>query len=396
MESVTLEQVQSQLPADSALIEFMRYSPYDPKQQSYGEPRYAAYLLKPNGQVLGVDLGAASDLEAPRQLLQRFQASLDGNSPITDSQSVGRKLYRRLMGKLEPHLVGVNHLLIAPDHQLNLLPFSALVDESGQYLVQRFRTISHLNSGRELREVGLKTSSRHPSLLVGNPHEEDEQALKQEVIVALGIPRGGNPLKHHRFPSLPYSAEEVRNIKAQYLPNAVVMLGADAHEAAVKQTESPRILHLATHGFFVDDAIQHNIEHPLLKSGIILAKSQGTKENGILTALEVAGMNLKGTELVVLSACETGKGEVIAGEGVYGLRRAFSLAGAQSQIMALWTVEDASIKRFMVQYYQQLIQSGLGRGEALNKIQQAFIESEDYKHPYYWASLLLTENGTPG
>ena len=171
MESVTLEQVQSQLPVDSALVEFMRYFPFDPKQVSYGEPRYAAYLLKPNGQVLGVDLGAASDLEAPRQLLQRFQVSLDEDSPITDSQSVGRKLYQRLMGKLEPHLAGVNHLMIAPDHQLNLLPFSALVDESGQYLVQRYRTISYLNSGRELREVGLKTPSSQPSLLVGNPHE---------------------------------------------------------------------------------------------------------------------------------------------------------------------------------------------------------------------------------
>ena len=160
VESVTLAQVQSQLPADSALIEFMRYFPYNPKQDSYGEPRYAAYLLKPNGQVLGVDLGAASDLEAPRQLLQRFQASLDGNSPITDSQSVGRKLYQRLMGKLEPHLAGVNHLMIAPDHQLNLLPFSALVDESGQYLVQRFRTISYLNSGRELRG----SESQNPQL----------------------------------------------------------------------------------------------------------------------------------------------------------------------------------------------------------------------------------------
>ena len=106
-------------------------------------------------------------------------------------------------------------------------------------------------------------------------------------------------------------------------------------------------------------------------------------------------MNLNGTELVVLSACETGKGEVIAGEGVYGLRRAFSLAGAQSQIMALWKVEDASIKRFMVQYYQQLIQSGLGRGEALRNMQQDFIESEKYNHPYYWASLLLTGDWRP-
>jgi CHAT domain-containing protein len=111
----------------------------------------------------------------------------------------------------------------------------------------------------------------------------------------------------------------------------------------------------------------------------------------VLTALEVTGLNLRGTELVVLSACETGLGEVVQGEGVYGLRRAFTLAGAQTQLMSLWKVDDEETKNLMIEYYQRL-QNGEGRGEALRQVQLAMLNNSQTEHPYFWASFIPTGN----
>jgi CHAT domain-containing protein len=111
----------------------------------------------------------------------------------------------------------------------------------------------------------------------------------------------------------------------------------------------------------------------------------------VLTALEVSGLNLRGTELVVLSACETGVGAVVQGEGVYGLRRAFTLAGAQTQLMSLWQVADQETKELMIAYYQRL-QEGEGRGEALRQVQLAMLADPETEHPYYWASFIPVGN----
>ena len=153
-------------------------------------------------------------------------------------------------------------------------------------------------------------------------------------------------------------------------------------------------------------------ENPLLRSGLALAgvnqHQSGAGEDGVLTALEAAGLDLWGTKLVVLSACETGLGEVKNGEGVYGLRRALVLAGSESQVMSLWQVSDAATRDLMAAYYQRL-QAGEGRTEALRKVQLVMIksgaqsatlgqargtekgqstQSEDRSHPFYWASFI--------
>src|SRR5207247_432721 len=131
-----------------------------------------------------------------------------------------------------------------------------------------------------------------------------------------------------------------------------------------------------------------NIENPLLRSGLALAganrhKAQG--DDGILTALEASGLNLWGTKLVTLSACDTGIGEVRNGEGVFGLRRAFVLAGAETLVMSLWPVSDYVTRELMTSYYKGLKQ-GLGRGEALRQVQLSMLKRKDRQHPFYWAS----------
>jgi CHAT domain-containing protein len=150
-------------------------------------------------------------------------------------------------------------------------------------------------------------------------------------------------------------------------------------------------LHLATHGFFLENsADKTKIENPLLRSGLAFAGANarsGDKDDGILTAMEASGLNLWGTKLVVLSACDTGLGEIHNGEGVYGLRRSFVLAGAESVVMSMWPVSDYVTRELMTNYYKNL-KNGMGRGEALRQVQLEMIKRPNRRHPFYWASFI--------
>jgi CHAT domain-containing protein len=186
----------------------------------------------------------------------------------------------------------------------------------------------------------------------------------------------------------------------------------EATEAHLKQLHSPIILHVASHGFFLSDqeltselkkrGVQDQDlrvgENPLLRSGIALAganeRHSGANEDGILTALEVAQLDLHGTELVVLSACDSGIGDVQNGEGVYGLRRALVLAGAQTQVTSLWKVSDEATRTLMVDFYQRLLK-GEGRSAALRHAQLAMLANPELAHPYYWASFVPIGNWAP-
>ena len=196
---------------------------------------------------------------------------------------------------------------------------------------------------------------------------------------------------------------EARSIKALF-PDATVLSGKQVTEAAIKRIEGPSILHIATHGFFLEDpeAVASDAsgsakektgmvpENPLLRSGLALSGANVRKsgaENGILTALQASSLNLWGTKLVTLSACDTGIGEVKDGEGVYGLRRAFFLAGTQSLVMSLWPVSDPVTREMMVDYYTGL-KRGLGRGEALRQAELAMLKRKGRQHPFYWASFI--------
>jgi len=207
------------------------------------------------------------------------------------------------------------------------------------------------------------------------------------------------------FPPLPGTAEEASEIE-RLARNAIVLTGAQATEAALKQVSRPRVLHIATHGFFLNGAAAGvgekerdlqkvpadgaRIENPSLRSGLALAGANLRKsgdDDGILTALEAAGLDLWGTKLVVLSACNTGVGDVRSGDGVYGLRRALVLAGSETQVMSLWRVSDRGTKELMVEYYKRLLR-GEGRGEALRQVQLQMLKSKNRNHPYYWASFI--------
>jgi CHAT domain-containing protein len=138
-------------------------------------------------------------------------------------------------------------------------------------------------------------------------------------------------------------------------------------------------------------------ENPLLRSGLALSganRRESRDEDGVVTALEIAGLDLLGTQLVVLSACDTGLGGIRTGKGVYGLRRALVIAGAESQIVSLWKVEDGATKDLMIAFYEFLAQ-GEGRGEALRRAQLGMLGSGDRGHPFFWASFIQVGDWTP-
>jgi CHAT domain-containing protein len=195
--------------------------------------------------------------------------------------------------------------------------------------------------------------------------------------------------------------------------------GAAATETVIKQANQPEILHVATHGYFLEpdqtsQAVAEALTNrslslglqeetispefirqssPLLRSMLFFSGANRpqspteTTDDGILTALEVASLNLWGTKLVVLSACDTGVGEVKRGDGIFGLRRALVLAGSESQMISLWPVSDAGTRELMFKYYRRL-KAGEGRSEALRNAQLNLIKNPKRNHPYFWASFI--------
>nr|WP_281438647.1 CHAT domain-containing protein [Synechococcus sp. C9] len=278
-----------------------------------------------------------------------------------------------------------------------MVAFAGLVDEKNQYLIENY-LITYLTSGRDLLRLQTTPPKANPPLIVANPTFDKPGSNPVQIASADRSNPRSIDLATLKFGSLPATAIEGETI-AKLLPNSRLFTQTQATEAVVKSSNNPRILHLATHGFFLQSAPttqaqdgSRNLpsENPLVRSGLAFSGfnvRQGGGDDGVLTALEITGMDLRGTQLVVLSACETGLGDVQSGEGVYGLRRAFTLAGAQSQVMSLWRVDDNATKDLMVNYYQRL-SKGEGRGEALRQAQLTMLRSPNYAHPKYWSGMI--------
>jgi CHAT domain-containing protein len=412
---VTLAAVQSALPADGALIEFAVYAPQAPRTEQDEPPRYIAYMLEAHGQPKWADLGEAAVID--RAVGAWRKALRDPNR--MDVKRLARAMDEIVMRPLRPLLGNTRRLLIAPDGSLNLIPFAALVDERNQYLIESY-TISYLTSGRDLLRLQTSQPSESAPMVVANPaFGRAAPAVARAGQNTAGFRSGGpgrrqNDPDQIYFQPLPSTRREALAIKAT-LRKASMLLRDQATESALKRARAPRILHIATHGFFLDDQEAPpaetrgffdddplrasglrfskwaaKVENPLLRSGLALAganQGRGGDDDGLLTAMEVAGLDLWGTKLVTLSACDTGVGEVKNGEGVQGLRRALVLAGSESQVMSLWPVLDSTTWDLMVPYYKALRQ-GKGRSDGLRQAQLRMLRSEDCQHPFYWAAFI--------
>jgi CHAT domain-containing protein/Tfp pilus assembly protein PilF len=420
---VTIKDVQAALPAGSALVEFAVYSPLDPKTEKRNHQRYLVYLLTTQGPPKWVDLGEAAVIDRAVDAWRKGLRDPNRTDVTRLARALDQKVMRPVRSLLSKMPGDARRLLIAPDGSLNLIPFAALVDERSRYLVERY-TISYLTSGRDLLRLQTSEPSKSVPLIMANPlfgiGETAGTRVNQSPAnsPAGDLPGnkapGRNDPREVFFEQLPGTRREALAIKA-LLPEASLLLRENATEAALKEVHAPSILHIATHGFFLDDQEAPppdarglltnntlrisdprlmkwaaNIDNPLLRSGLALAgvnQHSGGDDDGLLTALETASLNLWGTKLVVLSACDTGVGKVKNGEGVYGLRRALVLAGSETQVISLWPVLDRETRGMMAGYYRRLMK-GEGRGEALRQIQLEMLKGGKLRHPYYWASFI--------
>ena len=403
--------VQAHLTDKSALVEIFLFHPFNPrasKRNGWGEPRYAAYVLPASGLPWVVSLGDAKHIDDAAKAL--------GLELATRGQKVrdrARELHSLTLAKLEARLVGVNSLVISPDGALQLIPFGALVREDESYLLERFG-LSYVTSGRDLLRLATRAEPRSDSLLLGGVAFEGSFG----EAVTRGPAKRSAELADLNYSPLPGTKREVEQIgNLLKLPAHRILTGEKATEAAIKNARGPQVLHLATHGFFLPD---EGLPDPLLRSGLALSgfnrrhESKGA-DDGVLTALELSGLDLWGTEITVLSACETGLGEIRNGQGVFGLRRALVLAGARTQITTLWKIADTPTQEIMVSWYSQ-IKNGIGRANAMRQVQLAalsaaplpdtntrlrgvFVPNTERElpngrlagtaHPYYWAGFLV-------
>lgn len=398
---ITLTTVQQAIPTNAVLLEFIQYVPYNPQTNRWQAPRYALYALKASGAPQWRDLGTVAEIDGLINTA-RQQVSDPRLTPNSIKPSL-KAVYERVIGPLEPFLAGSTHLLVAPDGQLNTIPFEALMDRQDRYLIESY-TITLLTSGRDLIRLQQRGRSPNPPLIVGNP--TFNQGNRSSVPSGQrGTATRDLDLRNLTFNDLPGTATEVKTLGTLF-PQAQVLTGSNATETAIKQANRPHILHLATHGFFLESPplspqdLQNNRglnvnvpfagENPLLRSGLAMAgfnQRQSGEDDGVLTALEVTSLNLEGTELVVMSACDTGRGDILNGDGVYGLRRAFTLAGAHTQVSSLWKVDDSTTQQLMVAFYQNLA-AGKGRSEALRQAQLALMQENSRQIPYFWAAFV--------
>ena len=401
---VDIAAVRRQLPSNGVLVEFAVYRPFNNRvarrNERFSAPHYAAYILRSTGDPVSVDLGEVAPIDREIDHVRRALSSPKG----TSLKPAAQRLHALLMAPLVPAIGDSPRLFVAPDGALNLLPFAALMDDTGRYVVET-REISYLTSGRDLLQQDKRATASTRALIMADPQFD------------AGLPSAQSAdsrafdLSRARFTPLPGTATEAKALAA-LVPGADVLTGSSATEGALKAVRGPRILHLATHGFFLGSGAQgpetsrllkHEPASPagvspatqgaLLRSGLAFAganqRNTHAAEDGILTALEASSLDLWGTRMAVLSACETGVGEARRGEGVYGLRRALVIAGSESQVMSLWQVSDQGTRVLMTDFYTSL-KTGRARSAALRDVQVRMLKSKSRSHPYYWASFILS------
>jgi CHAT domain-containing protein len=367
-------------------------------------------------------------------------AEPDPNEP--PRAGAGRKFTAAFWQPLEAALGGARRLYFAPDGVLNEVSLAVMPRADGKLLLETF-DLRVVTSTKDLLR-STSPAKADVAVLLGNPAFQMTEPEQQAAVAALkkppaaqealsaratlppapGLRRGpsrdlgGDPLN-----PLPGTQQEVEAVSALLVQRGWQVQSytqRQALEEAVKQVRAPRLVHVATHGFFETDqqfrqrakafAAQRNpspeIEDPMLRAGLYLAGAQRTLssrsaasqsaapglDDGVLTAYEATQLNLRGTELVVLSACQTGLGKTQNGEGVFGLRRALQEAGAEAVLMSQWSVPDKETQELMTLFYQKWL-GGKDKPAALREAQQEMREivrkRYDRDSPFYWGAFIL-------
>ena len=415
LQTADAESVAHQLDRDTALIEIIQFRPFSAGAIPYqGEnewkaPRYVAFVIRKDREIAVVDLGDASKIDEHVKNFREWASNdenLDGRDlikreqrPPKSSSDAGEKLRAIILDSLIPHLGETKHLLVSPDGNLCLLPFGALPFLDEQLLIDHFN-ITYLTTARDVLRFKPSTNTAPNSVVVVcDPDFDCRVSEDVDPPVTTRTPNRSWFRSEHDtnrpFSRLAGTRLEGACVASKWANSAVLALsGQNATKAEIARLRSPGVLHFATHGFFVSESESMQIaaaDSPsaltafgratnaaMLRSGLALAGANAWLlsethdphvDTGLLTAEEVSGLDLTGTELVVLSACDTGVGDIQAGEGVFGLRRAFVLAGAKTVVMSLWKIPDSATALLIDRFYDNLVARAATGSEALREAQ---------------------------
>ena len=413
----SIEEIANEIPNNGVLIEYQKYRPFifeNPEdalnENNWEEPRYQALLLFPNGEVETIDLGDSSTIENYIN-----KALISSEEYLPDAQIMWNKVATLVIEPLEKFINDKEILYISPDAELNRIPFSAMANKKDIFLADQFE-LRLITTGRELVILNKKNKlEKNKSLVAADPNFDlktknikyEKDFNKPKRIYNQKRSFDQNSKKWDPLPATKIEGQFVANVI-----NANLLLKNEASTLNIQKIESPKIIHVASHSFFLSNKEENNIlsslffsnnlnkkntkfENPLLRSGIVLSGANfpnlNKLDDGYLTALEVSKLDWLGTELVVISGCESGIGVNKAGDGVYGLKRSIAVAGARSSMLSLWEVKDKPTAAFMESFYKKL-KSGVSRNKALFETQKEFRNHivEAWRHPNVWAAFQLS------
>lgn len=428
-QQIKWQDVQAKLKEGEAAIEFSSFR-YFHKEWT-DSTLYCALVLKkgmehpvmvPLCEQKQLDSLFVGDKAAPNMLY----ASRGVTGKYKAKQPNGQKLYKLIWQPLEKELQDVKTVYYSPSGSLHQISFAALPTDSAHYLCDQYNLVQ-LSSTRQL---ATSTWQANPSQITstalfggikydleGQEVAELQRSLPTNELAMRGF-TSDSTRNSKSFGFLEGTKKEVESISANLTAKHIkttLYTGINGNEESFKSLSNQNIsvLHIATHGFFYPDEQQNPdkldqmmllgeqkfkyVPNPLLRSGLILAGGNRAwkgeepisgMQDGILTAQEISEMNLQNTELVVLSACETGLGDIKGGEGVFGLQRAFKLAGVKTIIMSLWKVPDAETSELMQSFYQKWL-AGMDKHDAFRLAQQEIKSKRP--EPYFWAGFVMVD-----
>lgn len=407
-QSSDLGDLRKNMPPGSVLVSYVRFAKYlGERTENFNKtpvPSYVAFVLHRNSERISVyDLGDAKSIV---DLVKRVRASADAEAHggglgstrnEREYRDAGLELRKRIWDPLKSDLQNTKLVLVVPDGNLNMVPFSALPSGNG-YMVEQGPVVHILTSERDLLPTS-RADKKTGLLAIGSPSFE----LARSDAGPNGVPdtlRGGEikceAFTRMEFHPLPASLSEVKEISSTFKRwNAQepeqMLTGDDATRARFLNAAShSRILHIATHAFVLDKSCGDG--NPLLHSGLVFAGANSSRNSSILTAQQIASLDLAGVDWAVLSACDTGNGELMEGEGVVGLERSFRVAGAKSVVMTLWPVDDEVTREFMRGLYAERFGRHATTADAVwNSARKMLKERQaagKSTHPWYWAGFV--------
>lgn len=396
-DKITWKDIRKQLKPGEAAVEMCRFYLFD--KAWIDSLQYAALIITNKSSAPEVVVFSdGKNMET--RFLRYYKTAIKAKVADTESWS-------NYWSAMYTQLKEIEKVYFAPDGVYNEINLNTLLDSAGVYVADQL-SVHVLTSTKEIVAAKQQQSAfSKKAMLMGRPTYKTK--MKEN---STGNDRSGATLSRTSrwlagasFADLPGTQKEVEEIAAILKKSTVVemYLGDEAREETIKKVSDAGIVHIATHGFFISEQgnefekytkNEDGFSNPMLRSGIVLAgveslrntENQESNDDGILTAMEVCNLRLENTDLVVMSACETGLGEIRYGEGVYGLQRAFRIAGTKAMIMSLWKVDDEATQEMMVHFYKYWIKYADKR----KAFEEAQVEIRTkYQYPFYWGAFVL-------